>query len=174
MRIEQVAVIGAGPLGRKLAYLSARSGFRTVLEDLLPSNLRTAQEEIAPKVDGLEFAGTIEAAVRQADLVMDTVPDELESKLELFSLVDRMAPPATIIATPSRALSIGDLASCTYRGERCVAVELPVSAGMDEPGAAMTLVKTADTRPEVVEAVEAYFRALGFEVNVRVDGWQPV
>jgi 3-hydroxybutyryl-CoA dehydrogenase len=169
MPIQQVAIIGAGPFGRKLAYLSARSGFRTILEDILPSNLRAAQEEIAHGLSGLEFAATIEAAVRNADLVMDTVPDELESKLELFSLVDRMAPPATIIATPSRALSIGDLASCTYRADRCVAVELP-----EDGGAAVTLVTTPDTSPEVEKAVMEFFRGLGFEPDVRVDGWQPV
>ena len=53
---------------------------------------------------------------------MDFVPDELESKLEIFSMIDRMAPPKTILCTPSYALSITDLASCVYRPDRCVAV----------------------------------------------------
>ena len=57
-----------------------------------------------------------------ADVAVDFVPDELESKLEIFSLLDRMAPPKTILCTPSDALSITDLASCVYRPERCVAV----------------------------------------------------
>ena len=63
---------------------------------------------------------TVEDAVRDADLAVDFVPDELESKLEIFSLLDRMAPPRTILCTPTNALSITDLASCTYRAERCV------------------------------------------------------
>ena len=40
------------------------------------------------------------------------MPDELESKLEIFSMIDRMAPPKTILCTPSEVLSITDLASC--------------------------------------------------------------
>ncbi len=72
--------------------------------------------------ENLTFAATIEAAVREADIAIDFVPDELESKLEIFSLLDRMAPPKTILCTPSTAMSITDLASCTYRADRCVAV----------------------------------------------------
>ena len=42
--------------------------------------------------------------------------------MEIFSLLDRMAPPGPFSATPSQALSISDLASCPYWPERCVAV----------------------------------------------------
>ena len=45
--------------------------------------------------------------MRTADLIVDCVPDELESKLEIFSLLDRMAPPLAIFVTKS--LSIADL-----------------------------------------------------------------
>jgi len=47
------------------------------------------------------FVSTIEDAVRNADLVIDCVPDELESKLEILLLLDRMAPPRTVLATPT-------------------------------------------------------------------------
>ncbi len=68
------------------------------------------------------FVSTIEDAVRDADLVIDCVPDELESKLEILWLVDRMAPPRTVIATPTSTYSIADLASCTNRPEKCIAI----------------------------------------------------
>ena len=55
-------------------------------------------------------------------MVIDCVPDELESKLEIFCLLDRMAPPRTVLITPTTRLSIADLASCTYRADKCVAV----------------------------------------------------
>ena len=90
----------------------------------MPSNLRRAQDEYAEFVVGakgsLRYALTVEDAVREADLAIDFVPDELESKLEIFSLIDRMAPPRTVLCTPTLALSVTDLASCTYRAERCV------------------------------------------------------
>ena len=79
--------------------------------------------EAAP--GALHLASTVEDAVRDADLAIDFVPDELESKLEIFSMLDRMAPPRTILCTPTTALSIADLASCTYRPQLCFALRFP-------------------------------------------------
>ncbi|MGA7887065.1 MAG: 3-hydroxyacyl-CoA dehydrogenase NAD-binding domain-containing protein [Acidobacteriaceae bacterium] len=122
-----VAIIGAGPLGRWLALGAARAGFRVLLEDVMPGNLHHARESIRQQLGpqalpAVAFVSTIEDAVREADLVIDCVPDELESKLEILWLVDRMAPPRTVIATPTTNLSIADLASCTNRPEKCIAI----------------------------------------------------
>jgi 3-hydroxybutyryl-CoA dehydrogenase len=123
----QVAIIGAGPLGRWLAFAAARAGYTVLLEDVMPSNLHHAQEYLRQQLGPsalpmVEFASTIEGAVREADLAIDCVPDELESKLEIFCLLDRMAPPRTVFVTPTTRLSIADLASCTYRADKCVAL----------------------------------------------------
>ena len=45
-QLQTVAIIGAGPLGRKLAWLSSRAGFQTMLEDLMPSNIRKAAADL--------------------------------------------------------------------------------------------------------------------------------
>ena len=68
----QVAIIGAGPLGRWLALAAARAGYTVLLEDVMPANLHHAQEYLRqqlgpaalPKV---KFVLTIEDAVREAD-----------------------------------------------------------------------------------------------------------
>ena len=174
----RVAVIGAGPLGRRLALRCAQAGLRVVLEDVMPSNLRHAEMELARLDSGAEnltFASSIEAAVREADLVIDFVPDELESKLEIFWLLDRMAPPRTILCTPSRAMSITDLASCTYRAERCVAVrgdagnELAVA-----DAAAIEILRGPMTSDATVAAVEEFWRIAGKPASVRDDPAVPV
>ena len=90
-----VAIIGAGPLGRWLALEAARAGFAVLLEDVMPSNLHHAQEYIrqqlnAESLTSVSFVSTIEDAVREADLAIDCIPDELESKLEILWLLDRM------------------------------------------------------------------------------------
>ncbi|MBW4026758.1 3-hydroxyacyl-CoA dehydrogenase NAD-binding domain-containing protein [Acidipila rosea] len=164
-----VAIIGAGPLGRELALLCARAGYATVLEDLMPSNLRRAVEYVASTdaaSASLTYASTIEGAVRDADIILDTVPDELESKLEIFSLLDRMAPPKAIFCTPTRALSIADLASCTYRPERCVGLKLPVSL---ENGQQIEITTTPRTAPDVVTAVKELCQAVGLVPMTAVD-----
>jgi 3-hydroxybutyryl-CoA dehydrogenase len=177
MNIKTVAVIGAGPMGRRLAALFAAGGFDSVLEDILPSNLRKASEYLSgvdcPYSVGpgnsncVRFASSVEDAVRMADLIVDCVPDELESKLEIFSLLDRMAPPRAIFVTPTRHLSIADLASCTYRADRCIAIQFD----SDElpPGVGAVLVATTKTSTEVLEEIAKFWITCGFRSEMKLD-----
>jgi 3-hydroxybutyryl-CoA dehydrogenase len=138
VEVRTVAVIGAGAMGRSIACAAALGGYQTILEDILPAALRRAEREIrshlaeavelgampAPAAQAalgrLEFARSVEEAARQADLVIEAVPDELESKLEIFTLLDKICRPATILATNTSALSVSEIASVTYRAPRCV------------------------------------------------------
>jgi len=183
--IHTVAVIGAGVAGRSFALACAAAGFAVVVEDVMPANLRRAQEQYAdlellnsaaPGSPGrLEVVLTVEAAVRTADLAVDFVPDELESKLEIFCMVDRMAPPKTILLTPSNAQSITDLASCTYRADRCFAVHGSL-AGLANPSSnePLRLLHPAATAPAALAAVSAFLQALGGEVRAEVDPVPPM
>jgi 3-hydroxybutyryl-CoA dehydrogenase len=164
---QTVAIIGAGPLGRWLALSAARAGFRVLLEDVMPANLHHAREalraELGPEaLPNVTFVSTIEDAVREADLAIDCVPDELESKLEIFCLLDRMAPPRTVLATPTTRLSIADLASCTYRPKKCIAIAVEASALAGNTGSTVLLRTTSRTAPETVALLEDFWRRLGF------------
>lgn len=176
MTIHTVAVIGAGDLGRGLAALFAAAGCAAALEDILPSNLRKAAEALGGVVEQaagetapgkVRLASSVEDAVRTADLIVDCVPDELESKLEIFSLLDRMAPPRAIFATPTRGLSIADLASCTYRADRCVALALP--EGGLAAGGTVVVTGTSQTSGEVLDAVAGVWERCGLAVERRLD-----
>jgi 3-hydroxybutyryl-CoA dehydrogenase len=139
--IKTIAVIGAG-VGRAMALLAARAGYRTILEDILPASLRRAESEIRKDLDQsvhqgilrpeaanaavarIEYASSVEEAARQADLVIECVPDEIESKHEIFTLLDKICRPHTILASTTSALSINDLASVTYRPQKCLGMRL--------------------------------------------------
>jgi 3-hydroxybutyryl-CoA dehydrogenase len=174
VEIRTVAVIGAGVAGRSFALACAAVGFHVVLEDVMPANLRKAEAEYADlslraAPGRLELALTVEDAVRTADIAVDFVPDELESKLEIFSLIDRMAPPKTILCTPSYALSITDLASCVYRPERCVAVRGELVRVDSAASGPIRLLYPAAVGEAVLRAVGNFLRALGPEVLVESD-----
>ena len=162
-----IAIIGAGPLGRWLALEAARAGFPVLLEDVMPSNLHHAQEAIRAALGpealpNVRFVSTIEDAVRTADLVIDCVPDELESKLEILWLLDRMAPPHAVFATPTTRLSIADLANCTYRPEKCIALVAEaksLSAGQTRQ---ILLRTTPRTAPETIALIDDFWRRLNF------------
>jgi 3-hydroxybutyryl-CoA dehydrogenase len=165
LAIRRVAAIGAGQAGRRFALRCALAGFEVVLEDVMPENLRRAEAEFADlSLSKVQFALTVEDAVRDADIAIDFVPDELESKLEIFCLIDRMAPPKTILCTPSEALSITDLASCTYRAERCFAVRGDLVAGET-----VRVLQPASALDRLAAVVEEFFRAVAFEVALEAD-----
>ncbi len=154
----------------------AAAGYATVLEDILPSNLRKAAELLGEVVEPaagaslpgrVRLAASVEDAVRTADLIVDCVPDELESKLEIFSLLDRMAPPHAVFVTPTRGLSIADLASCTYRPERCIAIDVPVWEDLRNP--VLGLISTSQTSVEVLAAVVRFWQDCGFTIESKRD-----
>jgi 3-hydroxybutyryl-CoA dehydrogenase len=115
------------------------------------------------------LASTVEDAVREADIAVDFVPDELESKLEIFSMIDRMAPPKTILCTPSYALSITDLASCVYRPERCVAVRGSLVRGDAAVAPLVKLLYPGAVEEPTLSAVDDFLGALGLEVQREPD-----
>jgi len=179
VEIETVAVIGAGVAGRGFALACAAAGFRVVLEDVMPANLRKAEANYADLTQRgtagrLELALTVEDAVREADVAVDFVPDELESKLEIFSMIDRMAPPKTILCTPSYALSITDLASCVYRPERCVAVRGELLRGDGAVAPMVRLLYPAAVAESTLAAMGVFLRSLGVEVVEELDTDAPL
>ena len=115
------------------------------------------------------FVSTIEDAVREADLAIDCVPDELESKLEILWLLDRMAPPRKVLATPTTRLSIADLANCTYRPAKCVAIAQEASCLAANAGGEILLRTTSRTSAETVALVEEFWRRLGFTPRFELD-----
>jgi 3-hydroxybutyryl-CoA dehydrogenase len=177
--IRRVAIIGAGVAGRSFALACVAAGFDVVLEDVMPANLWRAEAEYSDlssrvAAGSLELAQTVEDAVRTADIAVDFVPDELESKLEIFSMIDRMAPPKTILCTPSYALSITDLASCVYRPERCFSVRGDLVRGDAAVAPVVRLLYPVATLASVVETVRIFLRTLGVAVQVEADPDEPV
>ena len=142
----------------------------------MPEKLRRAQDEYAELRDAagagtLRYATTVEDAVQHADLAIDFVPDELESKLEIFSLLDRMAPPRTVLCTPTLALSITDLASCTYRAGRCVGLRV---AHADLLGGSLEVVRSRFLEASVEAAVVAFLVGIGVSSRVVEDTEEPM
>ena len=168
----KIAVIGAGTAGRTFALRCAVAGFDVVLEDVMPHKLRRAQDEyaeLAADASGtLRFAATVEDAVHDADIAIDFVPDELESKLEIFSLLDRMAPPRTILCTPTNALSLTDLASCTYRAARCVGLRGDLATGHIE------VLRSRFSEAEAPAAISQMLETLGIATTLVDDVEEPM
>ncbi|MBV9886173.1 MAG: hypothetical protein JO119_06460 [Acidobacteria bacterium] len=90
---------------------------------------------------------SIESAIRFADFLIDTLPDDLEVKLELFTLFDKFAKPNAIFITTG-SIPIDDLAAITFCPDRCLAVQLTPSA--NAINSSFRLIPGAQTSPQTL------------------------
>jgi 3-hydroxyacyl-CoA dehydrogenase len=183
VEVKTIAVIGADPVGRGIASIAARSGYDTVLEDVSDERLAKAAAWIArnhqsfvaggaPEARGrdaaaarLSLAHKVEDAIRDADLIIETLPDEMEMQIELFTILDKFAKPNAIFASTG-FLSITELAEITFCADRCIGMRFPESAEGMEVVELIKLVKGSETSRETVARCADVARRMGREVVV--------
>jgi 3-hydroxybutyryl-CoA dehydrogenase len=181
--VRVISVIGAGKAGRDIALAAAMGGYRTILEDLLPNALRRAESEFRTNLDQaiksgrlspsaadaalarLEFAGSVEDAARQADLVIEAGPEEMESKIEIFTLLDKICRPGTILVSNLATLSISEIARVTYRARNCVGMRFPEA----ETATRLEIIRGLETDDDTVATAAQVGRRFAREVVVVKD-----
>jgi 3-hydroxybutyryl-CoA dehydrogenase len=179
-----IAVVGATELGRKLAYEAALAGYRTIFEDISLAALEqgmawirralsdaVSRGEIAAlaceaALENLSTANSAKDASREADLIIETVSDEMEMKIELFTIFDKFAKPGAIFASTTSSHSITDLAAVTFCPERCIGMRFST-----EPHAAgrLELVKGRETADDTIAACREVGCLMGKKVSVLSD-----
>jgi len=168
--IRELVMIGAGTLGRQLAERAALAGFATVLQDLLPSSRERAMAAIRADLERaginpedvlgrIRLAGSLDDALAAADLVIGTTPDELESKQEMFTLLDRMAPRNAILVAVTM-LPLAMFCDVTCREASCIAVRVD----LDDMQAIVTAHPANPAT--LVASVLDVFRMLGFTAKL--------
>ena len=138
VEVETIAVIGAGTMGRGIAYASALGGFQTILEDVNEEALAKAAGWIAEafeegvqrgKVDPsvrdaalarIQTCTSVEQAIHDAELMIEAVPEDAEAKMALFRILDRAAKPNAIFASNTSSLSISDFTDGVAGRDRCI------------------------------------------------------
>jgi 3-hydroxybutyryl-CoA dehydrogenase len=181
MDVKSITVIGAGAMGRGIAYAGIVGGFRVVLEDVSPAMLDGARawireslaegvargklspEQSREALERFSVASGIAEACREAELVIEAVPEDMELKLEVFTQLDKFARPAAVLASNTSSLSITEIAAITSRPAQCVGMHF------FNPASKMKLVEIVrglETSPETVEACREAGRRMGKEVVV--------
>jgi 3-hydroxybutyryl-CoA dehydrogenase len=181
MEVKTIAVIGAGTMGRGIAYASALAGYHTVLEDISETRLEQASAQIRKsldegvsrgKVDPLSrdaamkhftTASKVEDAIRDAELIIEAVPEEIEMKLELFTIFDKFAKANAIFASNTSSLSITEMSDVTVYRERCIGMHFfnPVPKMK-----LIELIKTPLTSEETVATCREVGRRMGKDAVV--------
>jgi 3-hydroxybutyryl-CoA dehydrogenase len=181
MEIQTIGVVGAGTMGRGIAYAALFGGYRTVLEDVSPEMLeqgtayikqaledgvtrgKLTTEQRDRAIASLSTAGSVEAVCREADLLIEAVPEEMELKLEIFTIFDKFAKPNAILASNTSSLSMTEMAAITFRAENCIGMHFfnPVPKMK-----LLEIVRALETSEEIVVACVEVGRRMGKEVVV--------
>ncbi len=135
--MSRVAVVGAGTMGNGIAHVFAQQGWNVTLVDVETDALERAMKTIAANIErlvkkgagnreqGAATLGRIQTstsfdAVKQADFVVEAATENPEIKFQVFEDLDRLAPPATILASNTSSISITQIASQTKRPDRVI------------------------------------------------------
>jgi 3-hydroxybutyryl-CoA dehydrogenase len=181
MEIKTIAVIGAGTMGRGIAYAAALGGYRIVLEDVSLEMLeqgtayisqaledgvargKVTQEQKDKALLNLTTSRSVENVCREADLLIEAVPEEMEVKLEIFTIFDKFAKPDAILASNTSSLSITEMASITFRAEKCIGMHFfnPVPKMK-----LLEIVRALETSEATLRACREVGRRMGKEVVV--------
>jgi 3-hydroxyacyl-CoA dehydrogenase len=105
-------------------------------------------------IPNLHLTQSIESAIRSADFLIDTLPDDLEVKLELFTLFDKFARPNAIFITTG-SIPIDDLAAITFCPDRCLALGLTTTPTASAP--TFHLIPAQQTSPQTLATCTALF-----------------
>ncbi len=175
MKIESVAVVGAGTMGNGIAHVCALAGLQVILVDADPDALKGALARIGGNMSRQVAKGRLDAAGREralariqgdgslagaaaADLVIEAVPEVAELKGRIFRELDALAPAHAILASNTSSISITGIAARTERPERVIGMHfmnpVPVMRLVE-------IVRGLRTSSATVAAVVGLARALG-------------
>src|SRR3974390_5389 len=175
MAIQKVGVVGCGLMGSGIAQVCAQAGFPTVVREVTAELVDKGLKGIEKNLGRLMEKGTItEAAkndvrgrlkgvtaideLKDCDLIIEAIIEQLPAKRELFAQLDALCPPDTVFASNTSSLTITEIAAATRRPQRFVGLHffnpVPVMKLVE-------VVKTIATDPAVYEEMVAFGAKLG-------------
>jgi 3-hydroxyacyl-CoA dehydrogenase len=179
--IKNVTVIGGGLMGSGIAQVAAQTGHNVTLVEvnadlikkaesgiakslsrvakkLYKDDPQAAEKFIAESQSRIKGSTDIADAVKDSDLVVEAIVENLEVKHKLFKNLDAVAPPKTMFASNTSSLSIGEIASVTNRKDRFGGLHffnpVPVMKLLE-------VVRIPETSDETYEAFMAWGKVVG-------------
>lgn len=182
--IKNIAVLGAGVMGNGIAQVSAQAGYQVVMQDIteealqkgmntiknslskLASKGKIAAEEVDVILSRISTTLSLEEAAKDADLVIEAIPEVLELKLETFKRLDEICKPEAIFGSNTSTLPITVLASATKRPQQVCGIHfmnpVPVMPGVE-------LIRGRLTSDEVMDTAIKYVESIGRQACLAVD-----
>ncbi len=183
--VERLAVLGAGTMGHGIAAVAALAGYDVTMRDVETELVRDGYDRIERSLDSLVDSGRIDegdaaaaldrveplvdvaAAVDDADVVVEAVPERMAVKTDVYGDLERLAPDRAVFVTNTSSLPITDLAAASDRPERFCGMHF------SNPPVRMDLVEVVPgdhTDGDTAELIEGLAESMGkTPVRVRND-----
>jgi len=179
--MKKLIVIGSGVMGRGIAYVSSLGGFNTVLIDVDEKQLLNAEQEINSIFDKgiargkialedaesaktrLKYSNFLADNVKDADLVIEAVPEKIDIKKTIFEVIDQHAPEHCLFASNTSTMSPTEIASFTKRPEKVIAMHFfnPV-----HKMPLVEIIRGLETSNETAEAIQKAAIQMGKETVI--------
>jgi enoyl-CoA hydratase / 3-hydroxyacyl-CoA dehydrogenase len=178
-KINNVAVLGAGSMGAQIGALAAEAGYNVKIRDIEEKFLERGRKTVDEMYDKrikrgglseaekktiisrIKFIVDLKEAVKDADIIIEAVPEILELKQKVVKEVTGLAPDDAVFATNTSALSIAEIAKAAKRPE------LVVGTHYFNPPSRMSLLEIVhgdNTNKEAIEIADVVARAMGRDV----------
>jgi 3-hydroxybutyryl-CoA dehydrogenase len=175
MAIEKVGVVGCGLMGSGIAQVAVNAGCQVTVREVSPQLVEKGLQSIDKNLQRLVDKGTLTLALRDevrarlrgttnledlkdCDIVMEAIIEQLPAKRELWGALDNICPKATIFTSNTSSLSITEMATFTQRPDRFLGLHffnpVPVMKLVE-------VIRTIATDPKVNEEVVAFAVRLG-------------
>jgi 3-hydroxybutyryl-CoA dehydrogenase len=135
MAIEKVGVVGCGLMGSGIAQIAAQAGCQVTVREVNAAVLEKGLQSIDKNLQRLVDKGTLAAAdrdqvrgrlhgttsledLKDCDLIIEAIIEQLPAKRELWTALDKICPKHTIFASNTSSLSITEMATFTQRSDR--------------------------------------------------------
>ncbi|ESU33160.1 3-hydroxybutyryl-CoA dehydrogenase [Bacillus sp. 17376] len=179
--MKKLVVIGSGVMGRGIAYVGCLGGFDTVLIDVDEKQLQNAEQEINSIFEKgiargkimqedaesakarLNYSNFLAENVKDADLVIEAVPEKIDIKKTIFEVIDQHAPEHCLFASNTSTMSPTEIASFTKRPEKVIAMHFfnPV-----HKMPLVEIIRGLETSDETAEAIKVAAIEMGKETVI--------
>jgi 3-hydroxybutyryl-CoA dehydrogenase len=182
--VGKVAVLGAGIMGNGIAQVSAQAGFQVAMRDLdhkfiqggldcikrslarMTKSGKMTKDEADEMVGRIKGTTDLEEAVRDADLVIEAIHEDLDLKQRLFKEMDALCPEHTILATNTSTIRVTAIAAATGRPDKVVGMHfsnpVPLMRGVE-------LIRGLNTSEETMETIKEVSKRMGKEYYISKD-----
>jgi 3-hydroxybutyryl-CoA dehydrogenase len=176
--IERIAIIGSGVMGSNIALSFAAKGYTVIVNDIKEEFLAKAkgrmienlsilldegelnEESVQTALANISYSVHLDEAAREADFIIEAIPEKIELKSELFQKLEALMKPDTIVASNTSTFPISRLMEKASFADRMIITHFFNPAHIVP---LVEIVRHRETKAEIVEEIVSLIRSIGKE-----------